>query len=171
MLQPTRVFGDGYYKNIKYYNILNRKLSHIWKPPYVTSKPEITSYYMTNKDKFIIIGSDGLFQDLTNETVINIVGKIIDNNSNTNISTELIKNALIQAGNHSGLTLNQVLNLPDNMKRRVHDDITVISIILDNQDTCLNENETDNDNNGYDIETPNPLKELFDITNKTSSKL
>ena len=39
----------------------------------VSSLPEVLSYYINPNDKFIVLGSDGVFEFLSNEDVANIV--------------------------------------------------------------------------------------------------
>ena len=132
-LQPTRVFGDGHYKRMEFFvNWKNAGKYTSWTPPYVTARPEITTYEMNDNDKFIIMACDGLFQELQNDEIINSIGKLYDNNKlgdDINPSTQLIWNALLAASrsmqgrlNTEELNLSAVMSLPQNVKRRVHDD-------------------------------------------------
>jgi serine/threonine protein phosphatase PrpC len=45
----------------------------------VTSIPEFMSHILTPSDRFLVVGSDGLWEFLSNEEVINIVGRLILN--------------------------------------------------------------------------------------------
>lgn len=60
-LAMTRSIGDKYLKKVG-----------------VISQPEITSRVLTKEDKFLIIASDGIWDVLTNEEVIQIVGKELE---------------------------------------------------------------------------------------------
>ena len=131
-LQPTRVFGDGHYKRMEFFLQWKNSIKFTtWTPPYVTAKPELTCYELQDNDKFLIMACDGLFQDLQNDEIINSIGKLYDNNklNELNPSTQLIWNALLAASrsmqgrlNTEELNLSSIMNLPSDMKRKVHDD-------------------------------------------------
>jgi len=178
-LQPTRVFGDGHYKYMRFFNHWKNKYKYVdtspWTPPYVTAKPDISCYKLEKNDKFMIVSTDGLFSDLNNEEIIAYVGDVLDGKEQNfkceNMSTLLIRKALLEAGKYfdgrlktEELNLSSMLNLYDKMKRSVHDDITVIVIFFN--DDCSVQSNVDK-NHGKDIEIPETLKELFAV-NKQS---
>lgn len=86
-LQPTRAFGDYRYKldsvdgqsleslpdYLKLY--LRNKPKNLLTPPYVTACPEITTNEINENVKFMVMGSDGLYELLTNEEIADIVIK------------------------------------------------------------------------------------------------
>lgn len=41
----------------------------------VSEEPEITTYDLQSNDKFIVLGSDGVWEFLSNQTVIDLVAK------------------------------------------------------------------------------------------------
>ena len=43
----------------------------------VIHEPEITSKILSIEDRFLVIGSDGLFEHLSNQQIIDIVGAAI----------------------------------------------------------------------------------------------
>lgn len=47
---------------------------HYYTPPYLSAKPDVEHYRLTTNDKFLIIGSDGLWDFLTPSQVVNLVG-------------------------------------------------------------------------------------------------
>ena len=51
-------------------------------PPYVTAEPVITSAKIGENTKFIVMGSDGLFELLTNEEIASLVIRWMDKNMN-----------------------------------------------------------------------------------------
>ena len=57
-LAVSRSIGDNFAKNIG-----------------VTYEPEVTKYKLKKEDKIIVIGTDGLFNCLTNDEIIEILGK------------------------------------------------------------------------------------------------
>jgi serine/threonine protein phosphatase PrpC len=41
----------------------------------VIAKPEVTSFYLSENDKFMIIASDGIYEFLSNEHIVNVVSQ------------------------------------------------------------------------------------------------
>lgn len=91
-LQPSRAFGDYRYK-IK--DVDGKSLSELPEhlriyfrskprdfltPPYVTARPEITTTKIDPDTKFMVIGSDGLFELLSNEEVAGLVIRWMESN-------------------------------------------------------------------------------------------
>ncbi|CAN6674809.1 [Pyruvate dehydrogenase [acetyl-transferring]]-phosphatase 1, mitochondrial [Trichomonascus vanleenenianus] len=82
-LEPTRSFGDARYKWTR--DIQNRVSQAFFgrrtpqelkTPPYVTAKPVVTTTKVSpEKGDFMVIGSDGLFELLSNEEVVNLVAQ------------------------------------------------------------------------------------------------
>lgn len=86
-LQPSRAFGDYRYKlnevdgkklselpdHVKIY--FRSEPRDLLTPPYVTAEPEITTTKITDNIKFMVLGSDGLFELLTNEEIVGLVVK------------------------------------------------------------------------------------------------
>lgn len=76
--QPTRCFGDGIAKwsvpiqrqLTKVFNY--RYPSNLLTPPYMTAEPVVTSINV-GKPGFLVIGSDGLFDELSNTDVVQLV--------------------------------------------------------------------------------------------------
>ena len=107
-LQPSRAFGDYRYKlkevdgkklsdlpdHVKIY--FRSEPRDLLTPPYVTSKPEITTTTVHNNVKFMIMGSDGLFELLTNEEIVGLVAKWQEQYMTQNQSTR--KNITAQTG-------------------------------------------------------------------------
>ncbi|KAL2136704.1 hypothetical protein VTI74DRAFT_2115 [Chaetomium olivicolor] len=85
-LEPTRAFGDASYKWTREISeklrqhFFARSISPILKtPPYVTAEPVITTTKIEpEKGDFIVMATDGLWEMLTNEEVIGLVGKWIE---------------------------------------------------------------------------------------------
>ncbi|EIM22629.1 protein serine/threonine phosphatase 2C [Wallemia mellicola CBS 633.66] len=91
-LEPTRAFGDARYK---WSAPLQSQLSNallppsypirgpprgLLTPPYVTAEPEVTHRKIdkTNKPQFLILATDGLWDRLSNEEAVALVGKALD---------------------------------------------------------------------------------------------
>ena len=82
MLLPFRAFGDVRFKwsikHLKEYGvpIYGHGIipQHSHTPPYVTAKPEIIRRRLNYKDKFLILATDGLWDLLSPERVIQLIG-------------------------------------------------------------------------------------------------
>ncbi|CCH44470.1 hypothetical protein BN7_4034 [Wickerhamomyces ciferrii] len=92
-LQPTRAFGDFRYKlkeiagksidslpeHLRIY--FRQPPRNLLTPPYVTAEPEITSIKINpSKNDFLVIGSDGLYELLSNEEIVGLVVKWLEKN-------------------------------------------------------------------------------------------
>ncbi|EEH18697.2 hypothetical protein PABG_07757 [Paracoccidioides brasiliensis Pb03] len=85
-LEPSRAFGDAFYKwtretqdKIKRH-FFGRTPHHLLKtPPYVTAEPIITTTAIepSNGD-FVVLATDGLWEMLTNEEVVGLVGQWLE---------------------------------------------------------------------------------------------
>ena len=47
-------------------------------PPYLTAKPVITHHTLKSEDKFLLLATDGLWEKLTNDEAVQLVGKAMD---------------------------------------------------------------------------------------------
>ncbi|KAK4651389.1 [Pyruvate dehydrogenase [acetyl-transferring]]-phosphatase 1, mitochondrial [Podospora pseudocomata] len=85
-LEPSRAFGDASYKWTREISeklrkhFFARSVSPALKtPPYVTAEPVITTTRIEpERGDFVVMATDGLWEMLTNEEVIGLVGKWID---------------------------------------------------------------------------------------------
>ena len=85
-LEPTRAFGDATYKWTRDVSerlrrqFFGRSQSPLLKtPPYVTAEPVITTTKVEpEKGDFVVMATDGLWEMLTNEQVVGLVGKWIE---------------------------------------------------------------------------------------------
>ena len=85
-LEPSRAFGDAIYKWSK--DTAERMKSdffgrtpspYLKTPPYVTAEPVVTTTQVDpNKGDFLVMATDGLWECLTNEEVIGLVGQWMD---------------------------------------------------------------------------------------------
>lgn len=94
-LEPTRAFGDATYKWTRDVSdrlrrqFFGRSQSPLLKtPPYVTAEPVITTTKMEpEKGDFVVMATDGLWEMLTNEEVVGLVGKWIESQASNNPSS------------------------------------------------------------------------------------
>lgn len=85
-LEPSRAFGDAFYKwsretqdKIKRHFFGKTPHQYLLTPPYVTAEPVVTSTHIEpEKGDFVVLATDGLWEMLTNEEVIGLVGQWIE---------------------------------------------------------------------------------------------
>ena len=79
-LMPLRSFGDVSFKwKPKDLSVLQLPvLANYYTPPYLTAKPVVTHHRITEGDKFLVLGTDGLWEKLTNSEVVQLVGNLVD---------------------------------------------------------------------------------------------
>jgi len=111
MLAPLRAFGDFRFKwDAKVIqdtigNLLGHQAvpGYYKSPPYLTVEPDVISHKLSPKDRFLVIGSDGLWDMMTPMQVIRLIGEHISGkvtlsplvlNPNTDIHFGELKNAL-----------------------------------------------------------------------------
>jgi pyruvate dehydrogenase phosphatase len=85
-LEPTRAFGDAFYKwteevQQKLKNSYFGRTPHrlLKTPPYVTAEPVVTTTKIEPQmGDFVVMATDGLWEMLTNEEVVGLVGQWLD---------------------------------------------------------------------------------------------
>jgi pyruvate dehydrogenase phosphatase len=90
-LEPTRAFGDASYKWSRdiaeklRQHFFGRTVSPLLKtPPYVTAEPVVTTTKVDpEKGDFVVMATDGLWEMLTTEEVVGLVGKWIESQAGT----------------------------------------------------------------------------------------
>ncbi|KAF1986605.1 protein phosphatase [Aulographum hederae CBS 113979] len=89
-LEPSRAFGDAFYKwSIETQNQMKnmyfgRTPSKLLKtPPYVTAEPVVTTTKVRpEQGDFVVMATDGLWEMLTNEEVVGLVGQWLEAQAN-----------------------------------------------------------------------------------------
>jgi pyruvate dehydrogenase phosphatase len=85
-LEPTRAFGDAFYKwtretqdKIKKHFFGRTPSQWLRTPPYVTAEPVVQSVGIEpSKGDFVILATDGLWEMLTNEEAVGLVGQWLE---------------------------------------------------------------------------------------------
>ena len=85
-LEPTRAFGDAFYKwsretqdKIKQHFFGRTPHPLLKTPPYVTAEPVVsTTSIEPGKGDFVVLATDGLWEMLTNEEVVGLVGQWVE---------------------------------------------------------------------------------------------
>ncbi|KAG9228648.1 phosphatase 2C-like domain-containing protein [Amylocarpus encephaloides] len=108
-LEPTRAFGDATYKWTREVSerlkqsFFGRTPSNLLRtPPYVTAEPVVTTTKIQpEKGDFVVMATDGLWEMLTNEEVVGLVGQWIEKQSsdtNGNLASSWAKMFTQQKG-------------------------------------------------------------------------
>ena len=89
-------------------------------PPYVTASPVVTTVEIDPEtDSFLILATDGLWDEISSENAVEFVAKY---RNDTHSATELIQEALSKGDEYR---LARILGIPAGISRRYRDDITV----------------------------------------------
>ncbi|GMF19297.1 unnamed protein product [Phytophthora lilii] len=131
-LQPTRSIGDIYMK----VKDVNRspmprglRIRGTFRRPYISgallSVPDIFQVDLKDrKPEFVVLGSDGLFGELKNEEIVQLVGKFRDEGVQ-NVSQALREAVLERIAETYDTTSADLENVLPGNRRDYHDDITI----------------------------------------------
>lgn len=109
-LEPSRAFGDAVYKwakttqdKLKSQYFGRTPSKHLMTPPYVTAEPVIsTTQIDPTKNDFVVMATDGLWEMLTNEEVVGLVGQWLDKQAATNRTTNAASKGFLSSWFGSG---------------------------------------------------------------------
>lgn len=105
MLQPTRCIGDfalkvglvalSFQQRKEFIEAIPRlgRFARDFNPPYITATPEVTLFEIAQRDQFIVLASDGVWDELENQAVVDIVAEVLKRGS----SVEVAANTVIEA--------------------------------------------------------------------------
>jgi len=93
--------------------------------PYISAVPDIKMYNRENNDYGMILATDGFWDNFKSDEVAKFIEKNLKLD-NEKLVNALLKESLNKAAEYSGLSLLQLINLPDESKRKVYDDTTLI---------------------------------------------
>ncbi|GKB71891.1 probable protein phosphatase 2C 40 [Tanacetum coccineum] len=131
-LKVTRAFGVGYLKK----TVLNDALMGILRvrnllsPPYVSVEPSLYMHTVSSSDRFVILGSDGLFDFFTNDEAVKLVHSYISSKPSGDPARYLLKQLVLKAARSAGFSTEELMSVPAGRRRKYHDDVTVIVISL-----------------------------------------
>ncbi|KAG0244309.1 hypothetical protein BGW41_008073 [Actinomortierella wolfii] len=85
-LEPTRAFGDARYKwsrevqekVFQLFPAYRQPNAYLKTPPYVTAKPAVKHHKLRPEDSFLVLATDGLWDKLTSDEVVQLVGGLLD---------------------------------------------------------------------------------------------
>ena len=136
-LQPTRTLGDY---SLKYllFNLnkldddsLYDKYKQYFNGPYISSEPDIQVYDIKNNFRYLILGTDGLWDVVKSREIPEVIN--LNDNNNENITYQLMNYALMSYSRESDSNgdLMKILETPKGkLRRNLHDDITIITCDL-----------------------------------------
>ncbi|KAF5752850.1 protein phosphatase 2C 63 [Tripterygium wilfordii] len=130
IIQVSRSIGDVYLKKPEFDRdpLFQQHVSHVpLKRPVMTAEPSILTRKLVPEDLFLIFASDGLWEQLSDETAVEIVFK----SPRAGIAKRLVKAALHEAARKREMRYEDIKRIEKGVRRHFHDDITVIVIYLD----------------------------------------
>ncbi|KAK9266314.1 hypothetical protein L1049_017780 [Liquidambar formosana] len=131
-LKVTRAFGVGYLKKKKLNDALMGilRVRNLTSPPYVSTQPSLNVHTISKSDRFVIVGSDGLFDFFSNDEAVKLVHSYILSNPSGDPAKFLLEQLVQRAADCAGFSMEELLSIPAGRRRKYHDDVTVIVIIL-----------------------------------------
>ncbi|CAL9181383.1 unnamed protein product [Musa hybrid cultivar] len=130
IIQVSRSIGDVYLKKPEFSSdpLFQQFVSPVpLERPVITAEPSIRVHKLKPHDLFFIFASDGLWEQLSDEAAVKIVFK----NPRAGIAKRLVRAALIEAARKQGMSYDDLKHIEKGIRRRVHDDITVVVIFID----------------------------------------
>eukprot|EP00922_Rhytidocystis_sp_ex-Travisia-forbesii_P021977 GHVS01032194.1.p1 GENE.GHVS01032194.1~~GHVS01032194.1.p1 ORF type:complete len:641 (-),score=141.29 GHVS01032194.1:427-2349(-) len=131
-LQPTRSFGDFYLKKKEFSFDTARNRGFVREPhsfPYITADPTVDVFEREAADEFIVLCSDGVWDFLTDEEVVEIVREKLPQSAEIAVQA-VIDNVLLRAAAQCGLTPREMHQRDPKERRRYYDDTTVVVLKL-----------------------------------------
>ncbi|XP_059632727.1 probable protein phosphatase 2C 40 [Cornus florida] len=132
-LKVTRAFGVGYLKREKMNDALMGilRVPNLLSPPYISTQPSLNVHEISNSDHFVLLASDGLFDFFSNDEAVKLVHSYILINQSGDPAKFLLKQLVARAADCAGFSsTEELMSVPAGRRRKYHDDVTVIVIIL-----------------------------------------
>jgi pyruvate dehydrogenase phosphatase len=138
-LMPTRAIGDLRLKHPEF-NFHESSEKHgyrrsipVFKGPYITHEPDIQVIPLSSEDKYLVMASDGLWDEISRKTSAKVATRLAKENAIDSLMKTLCQEALKQAAKNSGITMEQLSRMePGDYRRQVVDDITIFVVDLKN---------------------------------------
>ncbi|XP_009780604.1 probable protein phosphatase 2C 40 [Nicotiana sylvestris] len=131
-LKVTRALGVGYLKKKSMNDALMGilRVRNLISPPYISVQPSLTVHEISSSDHFVVLGSDGLFDFFNNDEVVKLVHSYIQRYPFGDPAKFLLEQLVIRAADCAGFSKEELMSIPAGRRRKYHDDVTVIVIIL-----------------------------------------
>ncbi|OQR85409.1 protein phosphatase 2C [Achlya hypogyna] len=133
-LQPTRAFGDFAFKDVLFNGSPyterrggGRYIAPPYTPPYISSTPDLQSRTLTPNDRFLILGSDGVWDFVTNQEAVDLVAHYASLGHHDLAAQALVHHVIFRSASEYGRSFDEMASLPPGRdRRRHHDDTTVV---------------------------------------------
>ncbi|KAK9146924.1 hypothetical protein Sjap_006827 [Stephania japonica] len=131
-LKVTRAIGVGYLKQRKMNDALMGILGvrNLVSPPYISTQPSLNAHRISENDCFVIVASDGLFDFFENDEAVKLVHSFILREPSGDPAKFLLEQLVLRAASCAGFSTEELMRIPAGRRRKYHDDVTVIVIIL-----------------------------------------
>ena len=80
------------------------RVRNLCSPPYVYTHPFTIHHTVSEKDEFIVMGSDGLFDFFSNDEVVQLVHVFIQHNSSGDPAKHLVEQLILKAADNAGIS-------------------------------------------------------------------
>ncbi|KAH0634760.1 probable protein phosphatase 2C 38 [Solanum tuberosum] len=130
IIQVSKSIGDAYLKRAEFNQaplLAKFRLPESFSKPILSAEPSIFIHRLTSKDQFLIFGSDGLWEHLSNQEAVDIV----NSQPRNGIARRLIKAALRVAAKKREMRYSDLKKIDRGVRRHFHDDISVVVVFLD----------------------------------------
>lgn len=103
-LRVTRAFGAGYLKKAAMNNALMGilRVKDLSSPPYLAVTPSVSSLEVQPEDRFVVIGSDGMFDFFSNEEVVELINNFLIADPSGDPSKYMVEQLLARAAKNAG---------------------------------------------------------------------
>ncbi|KAL2506884.1 putative protein phosphatase 2C 40 [Abeliophyllum distichum] len=131
-LKVTRALGVGYLKKKNLNDALMGilRVHNLTSPPYVSVQPSLYVHEISDSDYFVVLGSDGLFDFFSNDEVVKLVHSYILRVPYGDPAKFLVEQLVVRAADSAGVSMEELMSVPAGRRRKYHDDVTVIVIVL-----------------------------------------
>ena len=102
-------------------------------PPYLSSEPYVAVRKVKPEDKFVVVGSDGLFDFFSNEELIHTVAEYRESNREGDVAKFLVEATLQRAAKKAGMSVEELKAIPQGERRKYHDDVTLVYVSLEDK--------------------------------------
>ncbi|KAG4908697.1 hypothetical protein AAZX31_20G229400 [Glycine max] len=130
LIQISRSIGDAYLKKAEFNKaplLAKFRLSEPFDQPILKAEPAILVQKLCPQDQFLILASDGLWEQMSNQEAVDIVQSCPRNGA----AKKLVKTALCEAAKKREMRYSDLRKIDRGVRRHFHDDITVIVLYLD----------------------------------------
>lgn len=78
------------------------RVRNLCSPPYIYSHPFTMSHRVSEKDQYVVLGSDGLFDFFSNDEVVQLVHLFILKNPSGDPAKHLVEQLVLRAADNAG---------------------------------------------------------------------